>query len=59
VLGFFVVGNLISAFVIYKAGRRLMMLIALPVAFIALLLLAYTMREANYGDDDDQNEDDK
>jgi len=36
-----------------------MMLIALPVAFVALLLLAYTMKEANYGDDDDQNEDDK
>jgi len=59
VLGFFVIGNLISAFVIYKAGRKLMMLIALPVAFVALLLLAYTMKEANYGDDDDQNEADK
>lgn len=56
VLGFFVVGNLISAFLIYKAGRKLMMLIALPVAFVALLLLAYTMKEANYGDDEDSDE---
>ena len=56
ILGFFVLGNLISAFVIYKAGRKLMMLVSLPFAFISLLLLAYTMKEANYGDDDDSNE---
>jgi hypothetical protein len=56
VLGAFVIGNLISAFIIYKAGRKLMMLIALPFAFVALLLLAYTMKEANYGDDEDTDE---
>ena len=33
-----------------------MMLIALPVAFVALLLLAYTMKEANYGDEEDPDE---
>lgn len=59
VLGFFVVGNLISAFLIYKAGRRMMMLIALPVAFVALLLLSYTMKESNYGDDENPVDDDK
>lgn len=59
ILGFFVLGNLISAFVIIKAGRKLMMLVSLPFAFVSLLLLAYTMKEANYGDDDDSNEDDK
>jgi len=36
-----------------------MMLVALPVAFVALLLLAYTMKESNYGDDEDPVEDDK
>lgn len=59
VLGFFVVGNLISAFLIYKAGRKMMMLISLPVAFVALLLLSYTMKEANYGDEEDPVEEDK
>lgn len=35
------------------------MLISLPFAFVSLLLLAYTMKEANYGDDEDPVEDDK
>jgi MFS family permease len=56
VLGAFVIGNLISAFVIYKAGRKMMMLIALPFAFVSLLLLAYTMKETNYGDEEDPDE---
>jgi hypothetical protein len=52
ILGAFVVGNLISAFVIYGTGRKLIMLISLPFAFVALILLAYTMKESNYGDDE-------
>jgi len=36
-----------------------MMLWSLPFAFISLLLLAYTMKEANYGEDENPNEGDK
>jgi len=59
ILGAFVIGNLISAFAIYGTGRRLIMLISLPFAFVSLLLIAYTMKEANYGDDQDPVEEDK
>ena len=59
VLVAYVIGNLISAFLILKTGRRIMMLWSLPFAFISLLLLAYTMKEANYGEEQNPNEDDK
>lgn len=39
----FVLGNLISAFLIYKTGRRLIVLTALPTAVISGLVLSYTM----------------
>jgi MFS family permease len=57
IIGAFILGNLLSAFLIYKLGRRRMMLISLPITLISLLLLAYTMRESNYGDDNDDVED--
>lgn len=53
----FVVGNLVSAFLIYKVGRRWIVLTALPFAVGAGLVLAYTMYEANYGDEDEQDND--
>lgn len=53
----YVLGNLISSFVIYKVGRRLIVLTALPIAIASGLALAYTMHEANYGDDDESDED--
>lgn len=39
-----------------NTGRKKMMLYTLPLAFVSLLVMGYTMREANYGDDDDQDE---
>jgi len=49
----FVAGNLISAFLIYKIGRRWIVLTALPFAIASGFTLAYTMYEANYGDEDE------
>lgn len=46
-------GNLISAFMIYKVGRRWIVLTALPFAVVAGGVLSYTMYEANYGDSDE------
>jgi len=56
IIGAFILGNLLSAFLIYKVGRKRIMLFSLPITLISLLLLAYTMRESNYGDDNDQVE---
>lgn len=56
-IGAFVLGNLISAFMIYKVGRRWIVLSALPFAIVAGGVLAYTMYEANYGDDDEKDND--
>lgn len=42
-VGAFVLGNLISAFLIYKTGRRLIVLSALPVAVFTGFSLSYTM----------------
>tara|TARA_B110000285_G_scaffold202218_1_gene237399 strand:+ start:354 stop:692 length:339 start_codon:yes stop_codon:yes gene_type:complete len=47
VLVAFVIGNLISAFLIMKAGRRQMMLWSLPGAFVSLCFLSWTMKESN------------
>jgi hypothetical protein len=49
----FVLGNLISAYLIYHTGRKWIVLIALPTALVTALSLAYTMHEANYGDEDE------
>lgn len=43
----FAIGNLASAYIIAHTGRKMMILIALPVAWVALLVLSYTMYEAN------------
>jgi len=56
-VGAFVLGNLISAFMIYKTGRKLIVLTALPVAVASGLVLSYTMYGSNYGDDDETDED--
>ena len=56
VLVAYVIGNLISAFLIMYSGRRIMMLWSLPFAFISLLLIGYTMKESNYGHEDDEEE---
>lgn len=53
----FVLGNLASAFLIYNTGRRTIILTALPVAVVTGLALSYTMYEANYGDDDEPEDD--
>lgn len=53
----FVLGNLISAFMIYKLGRRMIVTIGLAVAIVAALILSFTMKEANYGDEDEGDED--
>lgn len=52
----FVLGNLISAFIIYRLGRKLIVLSALPVAITTAFALSYCMYESNYGDDDEPNE---
>lgn len=52
VLVAFVIGNLISAFLIMKAGRRQMMLWSLPGAFVSLCFLSWTMKESNYGEEE-------
>lgn len=39
-----------------KTGRKKMMLWSLPFAFVSLLLMAYTMKESNYGHADDSDE---
>lgn len=50
----YVIGNLISAFLIMHAGRRVMMLWSLPFAFISLCLIGFTMKESNYGAEEDE-----
>lgn len=55
-IGAFVLGNLVSAYMIYKVGRRWIVLTALPVAFFTALSLSFTMHEANYGDEDEPDE---
>lgn len=52
----FVLGNLISAYLIYHVGRRWIILIAIPAAFSSAACLAYFMYEANYGDDDEPDQ---
>lgn len=56
IIGAFVLGNLISAFLIFKTGRRWIVLIALPVACASAFVMSYTMFEANYGDADEPDE---
>lgn len=56
IIGAFVVGNLLSAFLIYSWGRRKLVLTGLPIAFFSALALAWTMHEANYGDEDEADE---
>jgi len=53
IIGAFILGNLVSAFLIYKLGRKKIMLFSLPITLVSLLILAYTMRESNYGDEND------
>ena len=52
----FVLGNLLSAYLIYHTGRKWIVLTALPVAAATSIGLAYTMHEANYGDEDEPDE---
>ena len=59
VLGTYVFGNFISGFILSLTGRKLMLKISLPAIFIALIGLAYTMHEANYGDLQDDDVGDK
>lgn len=54
---FFVLGNLVSAMLINKTGRKMMVMIALPVATATAIGLSYTMHESNYGDEDEGEED--
>ena len=56
IIGGFVVGNLISAFLIINVGRRKVVLTGLPVAFVTALILSFTMHECNYGDEDESDE---
>lgn len=55
ILGSFTSGNFLSAMVISKLGRRSIVLYILPIAFFSTIGLAYTMHEANYGDEDEQD----
>lgn len=43
----FAAGNLLSAFLILKTGRKMLLLISVPVAFIMLCVLSYAMYETN------------
>jgi SP family myo-inositol transporter-like MFS transporter 13 len=56
IIGAFILGNLVSASLIYKVGRKKIMLFSLPITLVSLLILAYTMRESNYGDENDQSD---
>lgn len=49
----FVVGNLISATLIYSVGRKWIVYVSIPFAVVAGGTLAYLMYEVNYGDADE------
>jgi len=53
----FVLGNLISAILIYSLGRKTIVYCSLPFAVLSGYALAYCMYEANYGDDDEPDND--
>jgi len=53
IIGTYVFGNIISAIIIPLTGRKWILNIGVPVIFVSLIGLAYTMHEANYGDQAD------
>jgi MFS family permease len=56
IIGGFVLGNLISAYLILGVGRRWVVLTALPVAFVTAFILSFTMHESNFGKEDEYSD---